>query len=180
MTGLSVYASQQDNLMSRASVITGAPYSGAPQNTGPSTSQLVSGSLGAVSALGSIASGFAQSASLRTEANYLKYEARAAELEGRRQALLELEDFNRSQARRVAAIGASGIGYAGSPITGLEGAEDDARTDINLIKSATKARVAGLKAQAKQVRRSAPFAIFGGFMNAASQAATLGFNMGQR
>lgn len=150
-----------------------------PRN-GPSTSQLISGSLGAVSALGSVAGGFATAASMRTEANYLKYEARAAELEGRRQALLELEDFNRSQARRVAAIGASGIGYEGSPITELEGAETEARDDIALTKAATRARVAGLKAQAKQARRAAPFAILGGFMSAAGQAATLGFNMGQR
>lgn len=157
-----------------------APLEPLQANSGPSTGQLISGSLGAVSALGSIAGGFAQAASMRTEAQYLKYEARAAELEGRRQALLELEDFNRSQARRVAAIGASGIGYEGSPITALAGAETESQEDRALIKAATKARVAGLKAQAKQAKKSAPFAILGGFMSAASQAATLGFNMGQR
>jgi hypothetical protein len=122
----------------------------------------------ATSALASIGGGLAANASGRTEAKYMDYQARAAELEGRRQALVELEQFNRSQARRVAAIGASGIGYSGSPLTALGRAEDDIQTDLELIRAGAAAEAAGIRGQAKLRRSEGTQAVLGGLLSATS------------
>ena len=135
--------------------------------------KLISGSLGTASALGAIASGFAQSASLRTEAYNMDYQAKAAQLEGQRQALLALDDFSQSQARAVAAIGASGVGYEGSPVAGLYQNERKSQSDQALIKAGTQVQVAGYKAQAKQIRKSARLAPLFGFLKAGEQVGSI-------
>ena len=105
-----------------------------------------------------IVGAFAERAALKTEAYYLDYAAKAAELEGRRQAIVSMDEFARAQARSNAAIGASGIGYEGSAIIGLQKNDERMGRALSLMKATTKVQVAGLKAQAFQLRRQARMA----------------------
>lgn len=173
MTGISSMA-QQTNTGGSGSFYTpaGSPYAQSPSG-GINKSALISGSFGTAAALGSIASGFSQSASLRTDAYNYDYQAKAAKLEGQRQALLALDDFSRSQARAVAAIGASGIGFEGSPVSGLYQAESKALSDRKLIKATADVQVAGYKGMAKQARKSAKFAPFMGLLRASEQVGSM-------
>lgn len=175
MTGVSSMAQQINPGVEAALTAQSAAFGGrfTGNQRSVNTGALISGSLGTVSALGAIGSGFAQRASLQTEAYNMDYQAKAAQLEGQRQALLALDDFSRSQARAVAAIGASGIGYDGSPVGALDESERSAKSDRDLMKAGTRVQVAGYKAQAKQLRKSARLAPLFGFLKAGEQVGSM-------
>lgn len=134
---------------------------------------MLSGSLGTAAALGHIASGFAERAALRTDAYNYDYQAKAARLEGQRQALLEMDAFAQSQARSIAAIGASGIGYEGSPMSGLAQAEGKHQSNLGLIKANAEVEYAGYRGMAKQARRNARLAPLSGFLRAGAQVGSM-------
>lgn len=133
---------------------------------GISATSLLSGALGTASALGSIGSGLAANSAAKTEAQYMGYQAKAAELEGRRQALGELEAFNRSQASAAAAMGPGN--YLGSGMTTLRQNQENAEFNIGLTRLGAGVNADGIRAQAQQKRAEGRSAIMGGLLGAAT------------
>lgn len=139
-----------------------------------SVSTMLAGGSSLAGAVSSIAGGFAQSNALKQEAYYMDAQARQAEIEGRRDAVMQLENLNRSLASQVAAIGASGIGYSGSPVSNVMASEKRGAFDIELTKAGTEANVAVLRARANQTRRAAKQSVVGGFLGAGADLAQFG------
>lgn len=129
-------------------------------------SGILSGAMGTASALSALGAGNQAAAEARSQAAFSDFRAKQEMLEGRKNALIELQNFNELQAGAIAAAGASGAGFGGSIAKTLEGNKADFEFNRELALTNAAVRSGLERGQAAQLRSRAKNAKTGGLLNA--------------
>ena len=124
----------------------------------------------ALSAVGSIASGIAQSSEARRQAAYADANADLAKQQGRSEAQVIREKARRLAGQNRAAIGASGVDISGSFLDALADSDIDAELDAQTALWNSKLEARNYRAQAKSVRAQGRSALIGGIFGAGTSA----------
>ena len=154
-------------LAAQGGAVGGALPAVATAATSFTTVELISGGLTAASGLASIASGFAGREEAELQSKFAVLGAQKEALEGRRVAILALEEANEAEGRQVAGIASAGITFEGTPEVTLARTQRTGRFNIESALLSGAVGAAAKKTEAAALRAKGRASITGGFIAAA-------------
>ena len=132
------------------------------------TAELISGGFTVASGIASISSGFAQKKEADLQAKFAELGAQRETLEGKRVALIALEEGNAAEGRQAANLAASGIEIGqGTAAVTLSRTSRTARFNVELAELSGASGAAAELARAAALRAKGRSSITGGFIAAA-------------